>query len=160
MKQSRLDWLKAHAGFAGADCLLWPFSKIWNGYGNLSLAPGKIGYAHRTMCEIVNGPAPSRGHVAAHSCGNGQNGCVHPQHLSWKTPRENQLDRRKHGTSKRRGVWSPIKRKLTPEQEAQVCSLKGFKNQREIAAMFGISYQQVSLIQRGLDRQPKRQSIR
>ena len=153
-KQARAEWLRARAGHKGKACLLWPFSKIWNGYGNLKYG-NKVTYAHRVMCEFAHGPAPSKRHQAAHSCGNGGKGCVNPTHLSWKTPRQNQLDRRKHGTSGRRTVWSRTNHKVTDKQKRRIIALKGKKNQREIGAMFGLSYQHVSLIQRGLSRQPR-----
>src|SRR5690348_175562 len=96
-KSVPLDWLRANASNEKDQCLIWPFSRNWNGYGHLN-RDDKIVYAHRVMCEIVNGPAPGKKHVAAHSCNNGHLGCVSPKHLSWKTPSQNLLDRRKAGT--------------------------------------------------------------
>lgn len=153
-RSKRLEWLKSHAAHASDECLLWPFSRIWNGYGNFQIN-GRVRYAHRAMCELVHG-APPVGYVAAHSCGRGQDGCVNPRHISWKSPADNQLDRRAHGTDKRKKKWFRTRSTVTPEQRAEIIALKGKKNQREIGKMFGISYQHVSLIQRGLHRQPKR----
>lgn len=144
-KGANLAWLKEHVGFAGDECLKWPFSKNWNGYGNIVIN-GRSGKAHRVMCELAHGPAPT-GHVASHSCNNGHLGCVNPRHLQWKTPRDNLLDRRSAGTlTKKR--WTR-RGTLTTEQIAQIMALKGVKNQREIAAMFGLSYQHVSFVHRG-----------
>ncbi len=143
-----LAWINENAAHQGDACLIWPFSGNWNGYGQLS-HNGRILKAHRVMCEAAYGPPPTPKHVAAHICNNGQGGCVNPRHLSWKTPRENLLDRRAAGTiTKKR--WDRYRSKITPEHIAQICALKGRKNQREIAAQFGISYQHVSIIQRGL----------
>lgn len=149
-----LSWMKSVAAFSGdvGDCITWPFAKNWNGYGQVGYKR-KICKAHRVMCEFAHGK-PKDGQVAAHSCNNPS--CVNPNHLSWKTHRENQLDRRAHGTSRRRSRWSRTLKKLTPAQEKEVRKLRGKFNQREIASQYGISYQQVSLIQRGLKRQPKR----
>lgn len=148
-KPSRsFEWLKERASSAGEECLFWPFGRNWNGYGHLKPHGQRTAYAHRVMCELAHGEAPSPIHVAAHSCGRGSAGCVNPNHLSWKTPRENQLDRRAHGTD-RRHVWWNNKGGVPPEHIAQIQALKGKKNQREIASMFGISYQHVSLIQQG-----------
>lgn len=139
-----LQWLTAHMEFDGPDCLIWPFSKRWNGYGQIGLGNGKMGYPHRVMCERVNGPAPTPKHVAAHSCHNGGGGCVHPKHLSWISPSENLLQRREAGTltTKR---WN--KYGVLPAVDVQrIEKLKGKLNQREIADLFGISYQHVSVI--------------
>lgn len=145
-KGKAIAWLVAHAGHKESECLAWPFSRNWNGYGLLG-ANGDLAYAHRIMCKLKHGPAPSPKHVAAHSCNNGHKGCVNPQHISWKTPGQNLLDRRAAGTlTKKR--WNK-KGTLTDEQIAKIVSLKGKLNQREIAAMFGISYQHVSVIQNG-----------
>lgn len=142
------EWLKERVAHPGDDCLFWPFGRNWNGYGHLKPSGGPTVYAHRVMCELAHGEAPSPKHVAAHSCGRGSAGCVNPRHLSWKTARENQIDREQHGTERRK-VWWTNKGAVPPEHIAQIIALKGKKNQREIASMFGISYQHVSLIQQG-----------
>lgn len=92
-------WLVAHIGHAGEDCLIWPFHRDPDkGYG--FLGHNGITYkAHRRMCELAHGPAPSSQHHAAHSCANGHLGCVHPGHLSWKTPEGNAEDRVNHGNN-------------------------------------------------------------
>jgi hypothetical protein len=70
-----------------------------------------------------------------------------PRHLSWKTPRDNALDRRAAGTlTKRR--WNRYGL-VSHEEMAEIIALRGQKNQREIATMFGISPQHVSTIQLG-----------
>ncbi len=137
------DWIRAHLNYKDDDCLAWPFSKNWNGYGQLKY-DGRIQKAHRVMCIMAHGEPPPT-YVAAHSCHKGHEGCVNPRHLSWTTPRQNLLDRRAAGTlTKKR--WTK-KGTLTDAQIAQIISLKGKKNQREIGAMFGISYQHVSVVQ-------------
>lgn len=136
-----IKWLRDHLHFSGDECLPWPFTRLKNGYGRFGYNAEHF-YAHRYMCEMVHGPAPSPIHQASHSCGRGHDGCLNPRHISWKTPSGNQLDRRAHGTSKRCG------RKLTPIQRRQIVALKGQKTQREIAVMFGITFQNVSHIHR------------
>lgn len=135
-------WIRAQAtAWVSDECLYWPFHRT-NGYGVLGYL-GKMHYAHRFMCELVHGPAPSPDHEAAHSCGRGHEGCCNPKHISWKTKTENQLDRKLHGrTANPRG-------KLTVAQAAQILALKGKKPQREVALMFGTSRANVSLIQCG-----------
>lgn len=138
-------WIFAHIGHQGDECLIWPFGKTDTGYGQLGHL-GRLHKAHRFMCEAAHGPPPSPTHEAAHNCGNGMGGCVHPGHLEWKTPSENQLDRRRHGTA----VTSVhgATGKLTKAQRKEIIELKGIKTQREIAAIYGISFETVSRWQR------------
>lgn len=129
-------WLRANASYQGDDCLIWPFSIVGRGYGHFAVN-GVHHYAHRFMCELVNGAPPSPKHQAAHSCGNGHKACVNPRHLSWATNSQNQLDRRKHGTNARGGTgWVG---KVTDQQIAIMRDLRGKKSQVEIAAMLGVS---------------------
>jgi hypothetical protein len=146
-KSARMRWLRDHSNYEGDDCLIWPFAKNWNGYGHVSIEGSNTAYTHRVMCIFAHGPPPTPKHQAAHSCNNGHGGCVNPRHLSWKTNPENMADRHAAGTlTKRRWNRHGL---VTPEQIAQIIALKGQKNQREIAAMFGISPQHVSTIQLG-----------
>ena len=93
-------WLLAHVEHEVEGCLTWPFGGRDNGYGTL-VFDVEHDSAHRKMCELKHGPAPSPTHHAAHSCGRGHLGCVHPDHLSWKTPVENNADKLLHGTHSR-----------------------------------------------------------
>lgn len=93
-------WIRDHLNYEGNDCLIWPFGKRSNGYGTITFE-GKQDSAHRVMCRLKNGDPPSAAHEAAHSCGQGSSGCVNPNHLSWKTPKENNADKVVHGTSNR-----------------------------------------------------------
>lgn len=130
-------WLEDNVSYSADACLLWPFS-INSGYGQFNVY-GKGIKAHRYMCELVNGPAPSPQHDAAHSCGNRR--CVSPRHISWKTKTENQLDRRLHGTKAngKRG-------KLTYEQRLEIRSLRGSVTQLELAQRYGVTRQCISNI--------------
>jgi hypothetical protein len=129
------QWLQDHLEYDGDYCLIWPFYRNPNGYGMLG-HNGEHYWAHRLMCELVHGPAPTPDHEAAHACGNGAIGCAHPKHLSWKTRSENLLDCREHGTHAR-NIHGNHGR-LTYEQVQQIRDLKGKKTQAEIAAIFGI----------------------
>lgn len=142
-KGTSYSWILAHVGHVGEDCLTWPFGGC-NGYGHLTIER-KQRYAHRLMCELTRGPAPSSDHEAAHSCGRGQFGCVNPRHLSWKTKSENQHDRREHGTG---NVWGG-RGKLTDAQASEIRALHGTMSQKEIAALYGVSRANISLIMTG-----------
>lgn len=140
----KVKWLGEHVGYCGEDCLIWPFGKC-NGYGVLgSPAIRSVRYAHRVMCELVNGPCPGENYEAAHECGNGKLGCVHPLHVKWKTKSENQQDRMKHGTQA-----TGKRSKISYAEAEEIRSLKGQMTQQEIADKFGISRANVSLIQLG-----------
>jgi hypothetical protein len=134
-----IQWIRDHAAYPHEDwCLIWPFSTT-RGYGHFVYLQ-KGYYAHRFMCELAHGPAPSDLHEAAHSCGD--EGCVNPRHLSWKTPGQNGLDCRKHGTHVRSRYGSAGK--ITAEQAEIIRGFKGIKTLRELADEYGISESAIS----------------
>lgn len=140
-----IAFIREHVSHAGDDCLIWPFSHNGTGYGRLGYE-GVGYYAHRMMCELVHGPAPTEAHEVAHSCGNGNGGCVNPRHLSWKTRSENQLDRKKHGTAKTNSGGS--RGKLSASDKMEILALKGKLAQRAIAAQFNVHFETISRIHR------------
>lgn len=127
---------------SGPECLMWPYSDT-GGYGIIRIH-GKNKVASRYVCELVNGPPPTPEHEACHSCGKGNEGCIAPEHLSWKTHAENMADSITHGTSTRgeRGWHS----KLTEAKVIEIRRLKGTMTIVEIARLFGITNQTVSAI--------------
>lgn len=140
------DWLRLHATHQGDECLMWPFARDNHGYALVGVNR-RSRKAARVMCQMVHGPAPTAKHHAAHSCGNGQLGCVHPQHLSWKTPKENMADSVRLGA-----VGTPLGRstfKLTEEHVAQIWRLKGTMSYSKIGPMFGVKPKQIGKIFRG-----------
>src|SRR5579863_18985 len=145
-KGKAVAWLRAHARYTGDCCLIFPFSRnIETGYGTFGL-DGEVLYAHRFMCELVNGPSPSTRHYATHSCGMGHGGCVHPQHLAWKTPSQNSEEMVAQGNGRKRGT---PRRKLTAEQVATIKKLKGNCTQSTLAIMFNVSNSTIAEIHRG-----------
>lgn len=129
-KGRAVAWLREHASYEGDDCLLWPFGTYRGGYGQFG-HDGKMHKAHRFMCELVKGPPPTPTHECAHSCGVA--GCVNPHHLSWKTKSENELDRRRHGTSnKGRGA-------LKLRAEDVVAIRASSESPKALAARFGVT---------------------
>jgi hypothetical protein len=130
----------------GDECLIWPFDRGDKGYAKIRL-DGKPKFVSRVVCEHAHGPAPTATHEAAHSCGNGSDGCVSPQHLSWKTRTENEADKLIHGTlthGERNGCA-----KLSERDIREILALRGKALQREIAERFGIRQSQVSHIHTG-----------
>ena len=145
-KGEPLAFLTAAIEYDGDGCLRWPYSKDRKGYGKVYI-DGKYCVSSRVVCERAHGPAPSRAHEAAHSCGKGHLGCIAPGHLSWKTRAENQADRIDHGTHTRgeRGGSA----KLTELQISEIRALRGKMPNREIAATFRVSDRTVRHILNG-----------
>jgi len=136
MTNTHFQWLQARIKCRRKRCLIWPGCRDSHGYAQLGVK-GKVLKAHLVMCEWAHGPRPSPDHQASHSCGNGHIGCVNPNHLSWKTRRENHLDRRKHGTAAtarngRRGI-------VTVQMATEILKLRPIATQDRIARRFGIS---------------------
>lgn len=132
--------------FDGKECLIWPFGVNSKGYGCVTV-DGKKTYAHRYICERKHGAPPTATHQAAHSCGKGHLGCVHPAHLSWKTPIQNKADELVHGTRARGERMGTVK--LTEGQVRTILGLKGVRTQKEISKQFGVAQIQISRIHRG-----------
>src|SRR5687768_4067693 len=118
------------------DCLPWPFGTIGNGRAQVRVSGKKV-IASRYVCELANGAPPTPEHEAAHSCGNGHEGCIAPGHLGWKTHVENMADRLVHGTL-RRGERHGMA-KLTEDDVRTIIALKGGVPRRNLAEMYGVS---------------------
>jgi hypothetical protein len=133
-------WLLLHLDYPHEEwCLIWPFSRTQNGYTQVGLERVP---AHRIMCEYRHGPAPSPTHHAAHSCARGHEGCVNPNHVSWKTPSENHVERFEHS-----GLVP--RHKITPEQVDEIRALKGRERTVDTAERYGVTPQNIRMIQNG-----------
>lgn len=132
-----LDWLRAHVGHTGEGCLIWPFGRNEKGYGQVQYE-GRIQKAHRVMCIFAKGEPPEPRFNAAHSCHKGHEGCVHPQHLDWKTPSENTQE----SAVFRRGEALP--RRLTIEQVEAIRASD--KTHAKLAAEFGVAVNTIGKI--------------
>jgi hypothetical protein len=133
--------------YDGLECKFWPFAKNNRGYAQINRDGDKL-LVHRLICKAVNGPPPTNGHHAAHSCGNGYLACVTPRHVRWKTPAENASEMVEHGRSLR-GTRAPLA-KLTDADAIEIFrrAIAG-EVQTEIAADFGIAQTLVSKIKLG-----------
>jgi hypothetical protein len=142
-----LKWLEEIAvRFVGDECLSWPFDRNAKGYGRVTLA-GRRRAAHRVVCEIVRGPAPTGLYDAAHSCGNGHLACVNPRHIRWATRQENILEKNDHGTMAR-GIRNGNV-SMTEETARAVKRMIGSMTQKSIAAKLGITRSAVRDIKLG-----------
>lgn len=140
-----LDWLHRHADYAENNCLKWPYHTVADGRGMVTV-DGRLHPASRVMCEIINGPPPTEDHQAAHTCGKGNEGCVNPRHLVWKTPKENQADRERHGTLVK-GERHPSA-KLTQQDVRRIRSLEKLESLASLARRFGVCESQIRKIHR------------
>lgn len=134
-------WLRKYLDHQDREfCLIWPFSRAQNGYAQVGAA--RV-VPTRVMCEHRNGPPPTSKHQAAHSCGNGHNGCVNPWHLNWKTPAENQDERYQQ-------QGRPMPRfRLRPDQVDEIRSMKGRERTVDTAARFQCTEANIRQIQSG-----------
>ncbi|TBG78586.1 hypothetical protein ELG76_04010 [Rhizobium leguminosarum] len=130
----------------GEDCLAWPFSKGGTGYGLIKI-DGKMVGAHRYVCELAHGEPPTPEHHAAHSCGRGHEGCIAPEHLSWKTPAQNHADKLIHGTHNRGERQGQSK--LTEGAVREILAKKGFESQRKLAKRFDVAQSTIAYIHTG-----------
>lgn len=131
--------------YDGHDCLIWPYGCSASGYGQVSIN-GLAQRVSRLVCADAHGKPPTPNHEAAHSCGNGSNGCVAKNHLRWATRTENERDKLLHDTHNR-GERNKLA-KLTEKDVRQIRGMKGKKTQRAIAARFGVSKSLVGDIHR------------
>lgn len=132
--------------FDNTECLIWPFGRYPSGYGYLHNTDGSSRVS-RIACEDVNGPPPTDDHQAAHTCGNGHNGCCNPKHLYWATPQENQMDRVAHGTVMC-GSNHPMS-KLKDADILAIRSLAGTATHKELGKRFGVSKSTIGNVLRG-----------
>lgn len=140
------QWVQQHLEYDGDGCLTWPFATGRDGRGRINNPD--YPQAHRYICFLVNGPPPSDIHEAAHNCGKGHEGCVHPKHLRWATPVENAADRVLHGTQSSGETHHSAK--LTQEQVDQIREWGPLLTQRELGEYFGVNGETVGDILRGV----------
>lgn len=136
----RIEWLRSKIRHSGDECLM-PDFVIKPDYWTVRI-DGETRAAHRWMCEQVNGPPPAGDYEAAHSCGNGNIGCVNPNHLRWATPIENWADKVAHGRATI-GEQHPAA-KLTANDVREIRKSKD--TLATIASQYGISVGQASSV--------------
>jgi hypothetical protein len=118
-----------------------------NGYLRVKLQDNRKRRVNRMVCWAFHGPPPTPYHQCAHLDGNRQNN--HVDNLSWKTPVENALDKRMHGTQ--------------PAGENHPCAVLNFSkvkairriyangnvSQRDLASRYGVSCSTIGRIIQG-----------
>lgn len=138
-------WVLDHVNYSEDGCLEWPFSKDTHGRGQL-FHKGGMKKAPRVMCEEAHGAPPTPEHQAAHSCGNGHLGCIHPGHLSWKTRKDNEKDKIEHGTIRRGEIaWNA---RLTADVVLEIHRRAQTEQCKTLASEFGLHPGTISQIKR------------
>lgn len=139
-------FIDAAVSYLGNDCLLWPFSSNWCGYGVIQFR-GQANYrVHRIVCERSYGPPNDDRLVAAHSCRNPT--CIAPAHLRWATQRENLADMVIHDTLPRGS-----RRPQTKLREGDIPAIRELSdagmNNVQIAKRYGVKRESIrDIIQR------------
>lgn len=141
-----LRWIRDHARFDGSDCLKWPFEITRWGYGTVKV-DGRKCVASRIMCIEAHGQPPSKAYDAAHSCGNGHEGCVNPAHLSWATRTRNILDAVSADTWMKGELARSAK--LTRSQVFEIRRLGSHETATTIAARYSVGASAISRILSG-----------
>lgn len=113
----------------------------------LSLSPFDLALyrlAHEIGALFLRLEPPSRSHEAAHYCGKGHEGCIHPRHLGWETTLANEAHKLTHGTL----VWGE-KSNLAKLTEDQVRFIRAnpLTSGKSLAERFGVSEATIGDIQ-------------
>lgn len=124
-------WIKDMSTHTGDECLIWPFAKDRNGYG-----------PSRKMCIAAHGEPAESILQAAHSCGNGNLGCMNPKHLRWATRKDNAGDMVDHGRSQRGGKCNMAK--LTESAVKQIRVTRSSESCASLARELGVTRKTVS----------------
>ena len=143
MKGAAKVFIYKAASYGGDDCLLWPFKPTGFGYGQV-LFGGKNIRAHRLVCRLVHGEAPSPQHHVAHSCGTPL--CVAPKHLRWATRIENEADKLLHGTQARGETHGASKLTEADVRAIRASYSKGQQTYFTLATQYGVAWTTISSI--------------
>jgi len=113
------------------DCWIWQGSKDNHGYGMVRGSyKGKQDKAHRVSYSMFVEQIPA-GKSVCHTCD--VRACVNPEHLWVGSAADNARD----AAEKKR--LSGNRKRLTPEQKAQLVTLRGTASKKELAETFGVS---------------------
>ena len=135
------------------DCWIFTGPTTSDGYGAIGVGRRKQLRAHRASFEEFVGHIP-KGALVCHKCDTPR--CINPEHLFLGTPKDNTQDMIKKGRMKHKtGEDHP----LAKLSDVDVTSIKRLRAAGRtlayIADRFGISFQHVSAISRGVYRRGK-----
>lgn len=141
-------YLKVAIAYGGDECLLWPFSKNNRGYPQINRRSLGKQLVHRIVCSAINGTPPPDKPQVAHSCGNGNKGCVTTRHLRWASVRENCSDTIAHERTTR-GEKAKLSKLTSAEALEIYARANAGENQRQLAKEYGVAQTLVSMIRLG-----------
>lgn len=125
------------------ECLYWPFSRSAEGYAVIRLGK-ETRSVSRMICEELNGLRRYPDFHAAHSCGEGRNGCVNGSHVRWATVPENCADKLIHGRTNR-GERN-AKNKISEDDVRSIRRMHGSVSISEMSRQYGITRTSVRYI--------------
>lgn len=143
--QSEAEFLRLVA-IETDECIVWPYAKGGQRQYGQVYWRGKKRYAHELALEHRVGPRPPGMYVLHGPCVSPA--CMNYRHLRWGSPRQNNLDRRRDGTSPI-GTKNP-QAKFTDEQVAEI--RRRYRNgeaQRALAKEYGVVVMTVNRAIRG-----------
>lgn len=148
----RTSWgeLKRLAAIETDECVVWPYATAGQrGYG-LTYAPGgEKRYCHReALLRRSSPPSPEKRYAIHGPCNNPL--CMNYRHLSWGTPSQNNLDRRRDGTAPL-GEANGIAR-LTERDVKRIRDRykQGDISQEQLASQYGVATMTVNRAIRGI----------
>jgi len=136
------DFLDGLVSSRATDCIVWPYKFNKKGYA-VCYYGAKADVASRVICRLKHGSKPFPEAQAAHNCGN--RSCVNPNHIEWKTPKQNSDDKYTHGTMPR-GERIAVARFTRAEVLNIIGDTRPF---REIAAHYGCPTRTIANIRSG-----------
>lgn len=131
------------------ECWEWQAAHSPRGYGVIRARENGNMFAHRVSWELHNGPIPKGLHVC-HHCDNPP--CVNPAHLFLGTDADNVADMLAKGRESHAGLRGEQHgmAKLTDASVIEIrARLKNGENRGALARQFGVSHDNIRLIDRG-----------
>ena len=132
----------------GSVSVLKP-QKLKNGYMQVSLYKGgsqHLERVHELVLTTFKGPKPGPGYEVAHENNDRSDNAL--SNLSWKTGKENAVDKKQAGHTPK-GEKNPSA-KISSATAAHIRSLKGKMSVGDIAKKYGLSHSTASRILSGL----------
>ena len=132
------------------DCILWTGPKTKDGYGVIGIGRGKHFRVHRVVYESKHGPI-NNGMLICHTCDVPL--CINIDHLFIGTPLDNMRDKIAKGRSNTVSGENHPHFKISDAivEEIMADRLKG-RTLVSIAKEYGISFQYVSALSKGVAR--------